>query len=105
MDPGQRIELITWLRSQLSRMSFADAALTLGEFGFWEPNLSVWTGGFAEDRGLDPILRNGSDDELIALASHLGAEGRQREQAAAARPGSEPEELLIFASHHHSIAP
>lgn len=99
MDKSTRIRMVQQVRHALKGMDWEDVDLVLGEFGF---------GQFPSD---DPDLTltgwlhgHGDDDDLLALAGHLGVPSATEavERAgggAAAAPTSEPDPLFLFGSH------
>ena len=65
MDKSTRIRLIQQVRDALSAMGWEDIDLLLAEFGFGTfPSM-------ADDISLTDWLRQGNDDELVALGRHL----------------------------------
>lgn len=100
LSPSDRIGLIRHIREQLIDQDFADADLTVHEFGLGELDSDDWHVG---DRGayLTARLRLGNDGDLVALSEHLGFIPAPDASTAANEPRvpAMAKSLTVFASH------
>ena len=98
MDKSTRIRLIQQVRDALTSMGWEDIDLLLEEFGFGPFPSS------ADDISLTNWLRQGDDDDLVALGRHLAvpvaedAADGVADTTTSASTG-EPGRLFLFGSH------